>query len=112
MLMLKVNKVACHGALLALCLLAPALALGGDFSSFLIPTANMQPRHITLGSDGNMWFTESDMNMNVNQIGRVDPRGKITEFMLPPNSVGPDDIVSGPGSALWFTAPPSFPNSI
>ncbi len=59
--------------------MAPALVLGGDLKSFRIPTAHSQPRHITLGSDGNMWFTESDMN--VSQIGRVDPRGNITEFI-------------------------------
>ncbi len=98
MLTLKVNKVACYGALLALCLMAPALALGGDFKSFRIPTANSLPRHITLGPDGNMWFTESASNV----IGRVDPRGNITEFVVPTSSQ-PDDIVSGPDGALWFT---------
>lgn len=78
--MLKI-KTAFHGVLLALCLIAPALAIGGDFRSFRVPTDNSQPRHITLGSDGNMWFTESEFD--VSQIGRVDPSGNITEFVVP-----------------------------
>ena len=49
----------------------------GRYRSFRIPTANSQPRHITLGSDGNMWFTES--NINVNQIGRVVTKPALTK---------------------------------
>ena len=87
-----------------------AAAVAGQFRSFRIPTANSEPRHITLGSDGNMWFTES--NINVNQIGRVDAKGKITEFLVPEESSQPDDIVSGPDGALWFTMPSGFPGVI
>ena len=94
-----VNNIACHAALRSLCLIAPALALGGDFKSFRISTANGQPRHMTLGADGNMWFTESDID--VSQIGRVDPQGTITEFVVPTRSSQPLDIVSGPDGALW-----------
>jgi virginiamycin B lyase len=91
----------------------PLFAAGpaGHFKSFRIPTASSDPRHITLGSDGNMWFTES--NINVNQIGRIDAGGNITEFAIPPEfgqGSQPDDIVSGPDGALWFTAPSGFPN--
>src|SRR5262249_6313443 len=61
------------------------------------------------------WFTES--NINVSQIGRVDPRGNITEFVVPtrdsqPSDSQPSDIVSGPGSALWFTEASGFPKGI
>jgi len=87
-----------------------AATAAGQFRSFKIPTANSQPRHIALGSDGNMWFTES--NINVNQIGRVDAKGKITEFVVPDQSSQPDDIVSGPDGALWFTMPSGFPDVI
>ena len=80
----------------------------GRFKSFRIPTDNSQPRHITLGSDGNMWFTESQLD--VAQIGRVDPDGNITEFVVPNRSSQPDDIVSGPDGALWFTGPSGFPD--
>jgi virginiamycin B lyase len=85
----------------------PSLAAVADkFRSFGIPTRNSQPRHITLGADGAMWFTESV------RIGRVDAKGKITEFLLPDTSAGPDDIVRGPDDALWFTIPAGFPDAI
>jgi virginiamycin B lyase len=87
-----------------------AATAAGRFRSFRIPTDNSQPNHIALGSDGNMWFTES--NININQIGRVDAKGKITEFVVPEESSQPDDIASGPDGALWFTMPSGFPTNI
>ena len=66
---------------------------------------------ITLGPDGNLWFTESD----VNKIGRLDPTKLtgcdtapttcITEFTIPTPGTGPAGITAGPPSdgALWFT---------
>lgn len=87
----------------------PAFATSvGKFKSFKVPTDNSQPRHIVLGSDGNMWFTES--RLDAGQIGRVDERGNITEFPVPNPSSQPDDIVSGPDGALWFTGPSGFPD--
>jgi virginiamycin B lyase len=80
----------------------------GRVKSFRIPTDNSQPRHITLGSDGNMWFTEG----NVGQIGVIDADGNITEFVTPDPFTSPDDIVSGPDGALWFTIPNGFPDAI
>src|SRR5918992_1538267 len=53
----------------------------GRFKQFRIPTDNSQPRHIVLGSDGNMWFTESEID--VSQIGRIDARGNVSEFVVP-----------------------------
>ena len=87
----------------------PMLAMSaGQFRSFRIPSDNSQPRHITLGSDGNMWFTESRFDFG--RIGRVDSKGKITEFSVPDPASQPDDIVSGPDGALWFTGPSGFPS--
>jgi virginiamycin B lyase len=88
----------------------PLFAAGpaGHFKSFRVPTDNSNPRHITLGSDGNMWFTES--NIDVSQIGRIDADGNITEFVVPTRFSQPSDIVSGPDGALWFTAPSGWPD--
>lgn len=80
----------------------------GQFRSFRVPSDNSRPRHIALGSDGNMWFTES--RLDVGKIGRVDPKGKITEFDVPDPTTQPDDIVAGPDDALWFTGPSAFPS--
>src|ERR1044072_5799414 len=86
------NTFALNGVLLGAVILAPALA-GPTLKSFRIPTANSQPREIVLGSDGNMWFTESEFN--VSQIGRIDPAGNITEFPVPTQFSQPSDIVAG-----------------
>src|SRR5438094_3581317 len=101
---MPLNKIALNGTLLALGILTPLP--DPKFQSYPIPTANSQPRHITLGSDGNMWFTESELD--VSQIGRIDARGNITEFVVPTRFSQPSDIVSGPDGALWFTAPSGF----
>src|SRR2546423_12166506 len=53
-----------------------AAAPTGHFKLFRVPTAGSEPRHITDGPDGNLWFTES--NSNVSQIGRIDAAGNVT----------------------------------
>lgn len=45
----------------------------------------------------NMWFAES----GVNKIGRISPKGVVTEFSGP--SSGPNNIVQGPDGNFWFT---------
>src|SRR5215467_3397303 len=60
--------------LLSVLLLTP-VAAHSQFKSFRIPTNNSQPEGITLGPDGHMWFAEAAAN----QIGRIDPKGKITD---------------------------------
>jgi len=57
------------------------------------------PRRITVGPDGNLWFTET----NFNKIGRITPAGGITEFTIPTASSFPFGITAGPDGNLWFT---------
>ena len=45
-----------------------------EFSAGL--TTDSEPTGITLGPDGNIWFTEQQAN----KIGRITPSGTITEF--------------------------------
>jgi streptogramin lyase len=52
---------------------------------------------ITVGPDGNIWFTE----FNTRKIGRITPTGKIRQFAETVR--GAADITSGPDNALWFT---------
>jgi len=105
---MRLSKFAFNGGLLALGILAwilpPPLP-----KSFPIPTPNSQPRDITLGADGNMLFTESELD--VSQIGRINAQGIITEFVVPTRFSQPSEIVSGPDGALWFTATSGFPIS-
>ncbi|MEK7559215.1 MAG: hypothetical protein AAB521_02845 [Patescibacteria group bacterium] len=67
-------------------------------TEFQVPTDsnNSGPYFITSGPDGNLWFTK----YNVNKIGKITPKGKITEFVVPS---GPGGITSTPDSNLWFT---------
>src|ERR1051325_9078789 len=91
-------------SLLLVGLLLTQIAAGTALKSFRIPTANSQPEGITLGPDGNMWFTET----SANQIGRIDSKGNITEFVIPQSFSAPMDIVSGADGALWFTEESGF----
>lgn len=55
------------------------------------------PRTLTLGPDGNMWFTY-DL---IGAVGRVTYDGEFTEFAIPLSgrTVG---ITTGPDGAVWF----------
>src|SRR5262252_2822565 len=98
------NRFVAFAIVLAVVAAAPA----GHFKSLRVPTVGSDPRDITAGPDGNMWFTES--NINVGQIGRIDAAGTITEFVVPTAGSQPSEIVAGPDGALWFTGPSGFPD--
>ena len=53
------------------------------------------PYRITLGPDGNLWFTE----IFAGKIGRVTPSGTVTEFTVGGQPTG---IAPGPDGRLWF----------
>lgn len=58
------------------------------------------PRGITMGPDGNIWFTE----FNGNKISRLRTSdGKIDQFPIPTPNSRPVGIMGGPGRAIWFT---------
>jgi len=59
-----------------------------------IPTANSGAVTIALGSDGNLWFTESA----VNQIGVITTGGTVThEYPIPPGLSGVSVAAAGTG---------------
>jgi virginiamycin B lyase len=58
------------------------------------------PLYIATGSDGALWFTES--NTNPAQIGRITTSGVITEYKLPAGYNTPSGITLGPDGAIWF----------
>src|SRR6185503_20161511 len=86
---------------LALSLAAPGSAIAGSTPShgvsFPVPKGS-QPIEITLGPDGNLWYTIQ----NSSRIGRITPGGDSTTFRTPEFST-PSDIVAGPDGNLWFT---------
>lgn len=62
-----------------------------------------QPRSITAGPDGDIWFTQSFGSM----IGKITPNGVMTEYPLPrePGRMPTDPyaIIAGRDGNLWFT---------
>ena len=67
------------GAMLSAAQAAPV----GTLKQFRVPTDNSQPRYITVGSDGNLWFTEGN------------------EFFTP----NPDPNTGGPSTATSVGSP-------
>jgi streptogramin lyase len=61
-----------------------------------LPSPRSSPFGITVGPDGNLWFTEE------NKIGRLTTSGGLTEYTLP-SGRGPTGIATGPDGNLWFT---------
>lgn len=88
-------KIASIAAALAI----PAIALSQTIAEFVVPTSSSSPRFIAAGSDGNLWFTESQAD----RIGRVTPDGAMIEYPLPHAASTPWRIAAGPDGALWFT---------
>lgn len=69
------------------------------FTEFMVPTPNGQPGGITVGDDGNLWFSEDQGN----KIGRITTAGVITEFAVPTPASRPYDITAGPNDGnVWY----------
>src|SRR5918995_7379758 len=111
---LGIAIVAALAVALGATLSAAQAAPVGALKQFRVPTDNSEPRHITVGSDGNLWFTEgaefftpdADPDMGGtfhNQIGRITPTGEITEFRVEGCQCIMNDIVQGPNNILYFT---------
>src|SRR5260370_42590767 len=65
------------------------------------PTVGGTPNGITAGTDGNLWFAESNSG---GKIGQIDPKtGIITE--VPGFAGSPFWITTGPDHNLWITEP-------
>ena len=77
----------------------PASSARPSIVYFTTPTPDSRPFGITVGPDGNLWFTES----NANRVGRITPDGVITEFRLGTGDKQPYGIVAGADGNLWFT---------
>lgn len=93
------------GTAALLATMAPAEAAGpkasgvGSVTEYSLPdTSQVRPWGITMGPDGNIWFT-TDYG---HTIGRVTPTGAITQFPLPTT----DNVLmvaTGSDGALWVS---------
>jgi streptogramin lyase len=67
-------------------------------TEFTIPTANTRPLGIVTGSDGNLWFVESQLN----KIARINTLGSgYVEFSSPFFALR-ENIAVGPDRNFWF----------
>lgn len=64
-----------------------------------LPAGGESPEAITVGSDGAIWFAETNGN-----IFRVTTGGTFTEYPVPLSAEGTYWITAGPDGALWFTS--------
>jgi streptogramin lyase len=69
--------------------------VGGPFS----------PSDIAVGSDKNLWFTET------NAIGKITTSGEVTEYELPSGGE-PRGITAGPDGNLWFANHGTFNHAV
>jgi Domain of unknown function (DUF4214) len=74
----------------------------GKFA-FFQPETKAQIRQLTVGPDGDMWFTEFADNV----VGKITATGVVTEFTLDSTLIDHEDSMSrltvGSNGNLWFT---------
>jgi streptogramin lyase len=70
---------------------------GGTAQTTDTPLAD--PFGITLGSDGAYWFDQFAKS----NLGRLTPKGKVTQLGGLPANSGPRQIAAGPKNTLWAT---------
>jgi streptogramin lyase len=83
----------------------------GDETSFVVPEG-IEPRDLTLGPDGNLWFTgvqglwlaEHGQTLGTGYIGKITPAGEFTLFPTPVTESDPGAIAVGPDGTFWFAA--------
>jgi virginiamycin B lyase len=61
-------------------------------------TPGSAPNNVAFGSDGNLWYTEA-----TDAIGRMTPRGRVTNFPIGSAPYGPWDIALGADGNMWFS---------
>jgi streptogramin lyase len=73
--------------------------LAGVVSLYPTPLSDYNgPDHLTVGPDGNFWYTESSGE----SVGRMTPAGVVTEFRT---HAFTGSMTVGPDGNLWFTEP-------
>jgi hypothetical protein len=74
------------------------ITTSGVITQYPIPSGN-SPVGLTVGPDGNLWFTEP----SANQIGMITTSGVVTEYPGPDANGSRVDIAAGPDGNVWFT---------
>jgi streptogramin lyase len=75
-----------------------ALSKRNVIHKYSLPHPVSHPQYVAMGSDKNVWFTESGGP----RIGKISQAGVITEYTIPSGTTG-DDIAPGASGFLWFS---------
>ena len=75
------------------------ITTSGAFSYY--PVSFTPEGGIAVGPDDALWFTGSDAS--VGSIGRVTPKGNVTQYPTPTVDSFPQSITAGSDGAMWFT---------
>ena len=74
--------------------------INGKITEYPVPTKSAGPDSITVGLDGNLWFTEEEGD----PIRKISPiTDIITEYAAPSAYSDPCGITAGPDGNIWFT---------
>jgi virginiamycin B lyase len=75
----------------------------GAIREFALPDSggSAEPRGITVGPSGALWFTWAGQNDTPSKIGRITVDGKVTGYRIP-HGWDPRGIAAGSDGALWF----------
>ena len=84
------------------------ITMDGVVTEFTLPRPDSGPGDITAGADGNLWFVELNGTIDGrfvtgNRVGRITPRGEITEFAIPSPTGSPTNVAVGPDRNVWYT---------
>jgi streptogramin lyase len=82
----------------------------GGITEYSIPTGvgsdlpeESEPENIALGADGAIWFTDKGTtDEGRNLIGRITPKGAVSEFAIPAYGSSPAGIALGADGNMWF----------
>lgn len=85
------------------CVKAADPSRSGAVTEYCLSTRTQPPHAMTVGPDGNLWFTDSFNS----KLVRVTPQGVITQFSVPARPVGDSavpGIARGADGNLWYIA--------
>ena len=71
----------------------------GQISEFPTGGKETSPKGITVGPDGNIWYTDLDKN----RVGRMTLEGEVTDYPLKKGYRQVQGITAGPDGNIWFT---------
>ena len=73
----------------------------GNIAEFPVNTPDASLRGVTVGIDGDLWFTEN----GANRIGRMTRKGVVVgEYPIEGPNVGARAIIAHPNGRLYFSA--------